>query len=301
VPHDITVRRPLFEFPDSLDPLTCAGPPEESCLNIAISLLLPFLEPYLIRSMKSARPLLTDDDLIADLEKFNAQEGQHYRQHRLFNDAVRRSGFPGLARFEAEIDADYQRFTHTRSLRFNLAYAEGFEALTMNVARFSMEQRRADHYAPVVRDLFLWHLIEELEHRTVAFDIYNRVCHNWPYRLIAGTYAQMHMLRWCLRVAVHLLVARKDVWRAQHGGLWGAAKRLAPLAWKQLWFLTPKLIATYLPWYSPGKIPMPIDASAFSAEFYQRTGGTNQGALALLAATTTTTTTTTPALPAPCR
>ena len=81
----ITVRQMDFTFPDDIDPIVVDGDPGESFATIGLSLLLPYLEPYLIRSMKEARSHVTDPALLEDLEKFNAQEGQHFRQHVKFN------------------------------------------------------------------------------------------------------------------------------------------------------------------------------------------------------------------------
>jgi hypothetical protein len=71
--HDITVRRMEFDFPDEIDPVCIEGEPEESYGLIGLSLLLPYLEPYLIRTMREAKKLIRDPDLVEDLERFSAQ------------------------------------------------------------------------------------------------------------------------------------------------------------------------------------------------------------------------------------
>jgi predicted metal-dependent hydrolase len=152
-----------FDFPEVVDPLIVEGDPEQSYARIGLSLLLPYLEPYLIRTMRAARPQVNDARLLADLDAFNGQEGQHYRQHRAFNASIRRAGFAGLEGLEREVEADYQRFTRDKSLAWNLAFAEGFEALTTASARFSFE-RGLDGMLPAARDLFTWYLVEEFEH-----------------------------------------------------------------------------------------------------------------------------------------
>ena len=58
--HDITFRRIEFDFPDEIEPVFIAGQPEESYSLIAFSLLLPYLEPYLIRTMNAAKKHVTD-------------------------------------------------------------------------------------------------------------------------------------------------------------------------------------------------------------------------------------------------
>jgi hypothetical protein len=45
-------------------------------------------------------------------------------------------GEPAAAKIRVildELDADYRRFSEQRSDRFNLVYAEGFEAMTMSM------------------------------------------------------------------------------------------------------------------------------------------------------------------------
>jgi predicted metal-dependent hydrolase len=138
-----------FEFPDRIDPVFMDGDHKRSFSFIAGSLLLPHLEPYLIRSMKAAEKHVTDPDVAEGLRKFASQEGQHYQTHKKFNETIRLSGFPGLEALEKELSDDYKRFTRTKSLRFNLAYAEGFEALTMNAVKHMMEPNGFGEDLPV--------------------------------------------------------------------------------------------------------------------------------------------------------
>lgn len=263
----IAVRRLSLEFPADLDPVVVEGHPEESYMHVGISLLLPHLEPYLIRSMRSAREQVKDRRLRADLEAFIGQEGQHFRQHTRFNQALRLGGFVGLAALEAEVEADYQRFTRSKSLRFNLAYAEGFEAFTTALSRFSFESNLLDRLHPAVRDLFLWHLVEELEHRTVAFDVYEHVCGGYFYRLGVALYAQWHLNRFVLRVMDAMLGADAEAFRRKYGGRVAAWSRTQTLRRQKVTMFFPKVLATYFPWYSPHKIEMPAAAKALADHY----------------------------------
>jgi predicted metal-dependent hydrolase len=266
----ITVRRLSLEFPTDLDPVVVGGHPEESYMHVGISLLLPHVEPYLIRSMRSAREHVRDTRLRADLEAFIGQEGQHFRQHVRFNQALRLSGFVGLASLEAEVEADYQRFTRSKSLRFNLAYAEGFEAFTTALSRFSFESKLLDRLHPAVRDLFLWHLVEELEHRTVAFDVYEHVCGGYFYRFGIALYAQWHLNRFVLRVMDAMLSADGEAFRKKYGGRVAAWTRTHTLRRQKVTMFFPKVLATYLPWYSPHNVAMPAAAKALADHYAAR-------------------------------
>jgi predicted metal-dependent hydrolase len=263
----ITVRRPALEFPPDLDPMLVEGCPEESYIHVGLSLLLPYLEPYLIRSMRAAKRYVSDPKLLADLEAFSAQEGQHYRQHVRFNQAMHIHGAAGLDRLEAELDADYRRYTRSKSLRFNLAYAEGFEAFTTALSRFSFESNALARLHPAARELFLWHLVEELEHRTVAFDVYEHVCGGYLYRLAVGLFAQWHLNRFVLRVAEALHNEDREAFRRKYGGRIRAWARTRRLRREKVTMFFPKVLATYLPWYTPHRIDMPAAARALAARY----------------------------------
>ena len=203
--NTITVRQMPFEFPDEIDPVFMEGDPEGSFGMIAASLLLPHLEPYLIRTMKAAAKHVTDPKVMEGLRAFSAQEAQHYKMHAKFNEAIRTAGFPRLEELEKELSDDYHRFSNTKSLRWNLAYAEGFEALTMNVIKILMEPDGLDNPESAVMQMWEWHFVEELEHRTVAFDVFDHVVGGYWYRLAVGVYAQWHFTRWIRKVSRHML------------------------------------------------------------------------------------------------
>ncbi|MEZ4426797.1 MAG: metal-dependent hydrolase [Nannocystaceae bacterium] len=270
----ITVRRMSFAYPDELDPVILPGEPEESYTILGLSLLLPYLEPYLIRTMNAARKRIQDPALRDDIKRFSAQEGQHYREHARFNDAIRRQGFPALAALEEELARDYERFSARRSLRFNLAYAEGFEAMTTATARFFLLDRKTRPMPARVDALMCWHAIEELEHRTVAFDVYERLYGGYLYRLGAGLFAQWHLLRFVIRVARAMLDADPR-WPSGYDGEAGRKRRRRGLTRRLVFGLLPKLLPTYAPWYTPRKIAFDEEMQALARRFSREAKSTS--------------------------
>jgi hypothetical protein len=249
----ITVRKMDFRF-EEIDPVFIEGNPDRSFGLIGLSLLLPYLEPYLIRTMKVAKKQIDDPKLVDELERFCAQEGHHFQMHMRFNEALRRERFPELEKLEADLSADYQRFSKTKSLRFNLAYAEGFEALTTASALFSfMHAGMGQEDDSAVADLFAWHMVEEFEHRTVAFDVFDRVVGGYFYRLFVGLYGQWHFLRFVGRVVRVLREATAEQFadadaQALHKQNRREQGRLV------LRHLLPMVLRTYLPRYTPHRI-----------------------------------------------
>ncbi|MCP4086430.1 MAG: metal-dependent hydrolase [Actinomycetia bacterium] len=137
---------------------------------------------------------------------FSGQEAQHCENHALVNDIVlNQLSDPAAAEMRAledGLEADFRRFTAEKSLAFDLAYAEGFEAMTFSLARTGMTARNTG----VDRDakwteLMGWHLAEEIEHRTVTFDVQEHVHGKYPHRLAVGTWAQLHYLGCLLAMA----------------------------------------------------------------------------------------------------
>lgn len=249
----ITVRQMPFEFCEEIDPVFIEGDHQRSFGFIAGSLLLPYLEPYLMRTMKAAEKHVTDPKILADLKAFAAQEGQHYRTHSKFNRAIRRAGFPGLEALERELSDDYQRFTSTRSLQFNLAYAEGFEAITMNVVNNIMGDNGFGEDLPDYLEMIQWHFVEELEHRTVAFDVYNHVCGGYFYRLFVGAWAQWHFISWIHRATQYMLQVYPQPERsAEQIAAQDAADQMRNAS--SLRHLIPALLRTYLPTYTPHRV-----------------------------------------------
>ncbi len=246
----ITVRRMHFKIPESLDPVLIRGEPEESFVLVGLSLLLPYLEPYLIRTMNQARARIDDPELLAHVRKFSAQEGQHYREHQRYNQAIRSPRYPKLAQMEQALASDYARFTRDKSLRFNLAYAEGFEAMTAATALYLLETRDRREMLPCIEDVMFWHAIEELEHRTVAFDVYQQLYGGYLYRLAIGLYAQVHLLRFSIRVARYLLTVERE----RVAGYGGRGRRLFRQASLLARRFLPRILKTYSPWYSPRNI-----------------------------------------------
>lgn len=203
----ITVRKPGFDWPTDLPVLPFADDVSRSCEMVAGSFTLPYVEPYLIRTMRAATKKVDDPQLAAEMKAFSQQEAQHFKNHAAINDIVRAkltpAGAEAMRELEDGLEADYRRFTDTKSLAFNLAYAEGFEATALHAAR-SIRIVDTEVIDPSWGDLWYWHLAEEIEHRTAIFDAYEHVVGGYAYRTAVGSWGQAHFLGFALRMAAVL-------------------------------------------------------------------------------------------------
>ncbi|MBL0116144.1 MAG: metal-dependent hydrolase [Sphingomonadales bacterium] len=135
----ILVRRIPFAFDEKIDPAWHPRRREWSHMVNGASLAMPYLEPFLIRTVTEALKLVSKPDLKADVQAFIGQEGVHFQNHRRYNEILKQS-YPELADVEGALEADYRRFQQ-RSLRWRLAYTAGFETMTMGITEWLIHQR----------------------------------------------------------------------------------------------------------------------------------------------------------------
>jgi uncharacterized protein len=203
------VRRPEMDF-SNVEPHWSRNRELAQFYNAA-STVPSHIEPYLVRLMVRAQAEIQDPALRADIEVFNKQEVEHCTRHNAFN-LLLRSRYPAMVALEKALAGDFRSFFQKKSLRFNLAYAEGFEAMGSGNAAIFFEvlpllERSAD---PKALELWKWHLAEEFEHRHVCFDVYRALYGKGPtrgyfYRCYGYLYAFLHLSRHMNRVADLLL------------------------------------------------------------------------------------------------
>jgi uncharacterized protein len=150
--------------------------PELSHLITAFMAALPYLEPYFIHNLREALPQLHDAQLQRAARGFIKQEARHAQQHRAWNQLIA-ARYPGFEALELALKTRLARSKTEQSLAFRLAYTAGYEALTYQLVCFAMRSRsrffqQAD---PSVLAMLCWHAAEEVEHKSVALDVFNAV------------------------------------------------------------------------------------------------------------------------------
>jgi uncharacterized protein len=168
-PRILPVRRPSLRFSDVSGSWTPAAPELTAVAN-AVSLAMPYVEPFVVTSVRSVLGDL-EPELAARARAYAAQESAHHTVHRRFNDELRASG-RGVAPIERALSAFYRRLGRC-STAFRVAYAAAFESVAFAAARW-VDPRVDRLFLGADREpshLFLWHLAEEAEHRGVAHDV----------------------------------------------------------------------------------------------------------------------------------
>lgn len=234
----------------------------------AASTIPTYVEPYLIQVMQRAKAALpaSEQRLHKEIDWFIAQESQHFRQHNAFNKRIRDSGYPGLAPFEAKLREDYVEFLASRSLKFNLAYSEGFESMGPPAARMWFEHSDAFLAGadPEAIALWKWHMAEEFEHRDVCFRLFRalyarglwgRFWNGWLYRCYGLFSAVRHLGTYSMAVRDYLIATDRATMDAD--ALARSQANEAAVKAHTRTHMLPQLLKALSPFYNPARKPAP--------------------------------------------
>lgn len=171
--HGITVRKLQFN-PKAIRRHYFANSPVMSHLLTALSSTFPIGEQFFVHSVRNVRDQVTDAQLQAQIAAFIGQEAMHSKAHMEFNQAWRREDY-NLDRFQ---DWLARKDHHVKNLhpKIQLAITCAFEHFTALLGGYIL--RHPEILATSDEDtikLWVWHAIEEIEHRAVAFDVYQHV------------------------------------------------------------------------------------------------------------------------------
>lgn len=244
------------------------APNREFAHNVNASSTIPaFVEPWLIKVMTRAKAVLPAEEaeLHEMVDIFIAQEAQHYRQHNGFNRRIREA-YPEIVPHEQRIEREYAEMLEHRSLKYCLAYSEGFESMGPPAAAMWFET-----YAPYLEGadyeavaLWKWHMAEEYEHREVCFRLFRalyartlwgRFWNGWLYRCYGFVCTLRHLGGYSKRVAAELIAADR---RAMSEAELAQSKASLEAFLKFMKRNTlPELLKVFSPFYDPARKPEP--------------------------------------------
>ncbi len=255
VPHPqaggIVVRAIPFSFEEGINPVWHPGRPEWSHMANGASLTMPYLEPFLIKTVREALKSASNKQLKDDVHGFMAQEGNHFQNHRRYNEILK-THYPELANVEDEMTAEYKKF-QKKSLRWRLAYTAGFETMTMGMTEWLIEERRDlfKNADPSVSSLILWHMVEETEHKNVAYDLYQDLYGNYWPRTWGLIYGSLHVA-WASRKGYKRMLKRDGLWNS-----FGSRLRLWKMVSRFLTKASPAMLRSLVPGYHPSTVKDP--------------------------------------------
>lgn len=178
--------------PRQIDFQFAAGSPrymygDNATASLFFAVLSGFFPPgemFFVESVRRFRGEITDERLKAQVSGFIGQEAIHSREHERLNDFLTARGLDTAVADRAVRAGLWllSRLSH----RQQLACTTFMEHFTASLAEQLLTdedfRRQAD---PDLLQLWEWHALEELEHKSVTYDVYDLVGNAWHQRLLA--------------------------------------------------------------------------------------------------------------------
>lgn len=175
----ITVRKTAFTA-DNLQRQYTRSALISHFLN-ALSATFPQGEQFFVDSVRNVRDQVINPELQVDISAFIGQEAHHAQAHQQFNTNLYSLDY-NLAKFDVAFAQEMQRL-RTLSKRRQLAATVALEHFTAMIAGYMLKNPKLLQDLPTnMLNLWVWHAIEEIEHKHVAFDVYQQVFNNLAQR-----------------------------------------------------------------------------------------------------------------------
>ncbi|GAA0845466.1 metal-dependent hydrolase [Marinobacter szutsaonensis] len=228
----------------------------------ALSVLFPQGEQFFVDSVRQFRDQITDPKLKEEVRGFIGQEAMHSLEHIAMNQHVRDHGMP-VEEMEKHLEV-VLGIASKLPKRHQLAITCALEHMTAMMADMLLarDDVREDMHESM-RPLWVWHAIEETEHKAVTYDVFQQVGGTYAERSFylafstaaLGVMATYFTTRMMLndRKGFSLKDAGKGLWR-----MWGRNGTFS------------SLIPTWLEYFKPDFHPWDHDNSELIARFKEQ-------------------------------
>lgn len=171
LPASFPVRRMDYNF-ENTPKYWCANDPAMTHYFTGLSTLFPEGESYFVRSVRALREhAKLNEALDREISAFIGQEAMHSKEHHAFHISAQQHGLNPES-LEKITGIVLKGLEKVFSKKLNLLVTVGLEHYTAVLVVSMMETVNEYMTDKTIRDLWLWHSVEETEHKAVAFDLY---------------------------------------------------------------------------------------------------------------------------------
>jgi len=144
----------------------------KSAFVVGMSAGFPVGEGEFLASVRNYRKQITNPELLKQVRGFIGQEGHHSNQHAKVNEELDRLGY-NTKKIDRSFKKTTDKYVATRSDKFRLAHTVCYEHLTSIMGEYALSDPKFfEGMDTPIKDLMLWHCVEEVEHKSVAYDVY---------------------------------------------------------------------------------------------------------------------------------
>ncbi|HEY5927592.1 MAG TPA: metal-dependent hydrolase [Kofleriaceae bacterium] len=251
----------------------CDQDPYETTFLNALSMLFPEGERFFVESVKQHKHYVTDPQLQRDVAGFIGQEAMHGREHRAFNELLHAHGYHEAPRIEAKLRWFLKRVRVALSPKSQLAVTTALEHFTAMLAESLMaDPKMRGQMHEDVAPLWLWHALEESEHKAVAFDVYRAAGGGYIRRTWMMLVTTIFFFAVVGMVHARLMLTRKVLWKP-----WTWARGVTRM-WIYPGFFT-RLAPAYFSYFRPSFHPSDRDTKQLIATWQVTLFGTSSSTL----------------------
>jgi hypothetical protein len=183
--EEIKVRRVNFNFSKENPRFYYKNNPFSTHFINALHIVFPTGERFFVNSVLKHQKEITDDKLKKQVRNFCGQEGIHSSMHERFWNILKENGYI-IKGYENHIDNLLHKIiakievegTQINNIDLTATVClEHFTAL-FGHAIFNHVDTNKDIVPEDIAELFQWHAAEEIEHKNVAFDVFQKVDKN---------------------------------------------------------------------------------------------------------------------------
>ena len=257
--HDArAARHPFRAAPERARDWHVQGVPVTHFMN-ALSLLFPAGERFFMDSVRNYRDQIEDPELKKQVLGFIGQEAMHTREHIEYNDLLQASGLPAHKldkRLWTILGWFKKVLPHSMQLAITIAL-EHYTAILANQL-LSGHEHRIDGSVEGYQQMWMWHAMEETEHKAVSYDVWRTVMKPGlgSYLLRTGTMLTTTVFFWAIVFDFHVRLMRAH--RREHGkfgGMW----RLVKYLYSPKHGVFPSIAREWLDYFRPGFHPWDHD------------------------------------------
>lgn len=230
----------------------------------AIQATFPDGERFFISSVRAFKDQIKDAHLKQEVRDFTMQEGQHGIVHANYNKRLKQQGIP-IESFTSRIKRVMDKRLNRNSPEYNIALTSAFEHYTAMMAELFFSHKSSTYGAhEQIRAMYAWHAIEEMEHKSVAFDVMTRVANvGYMRRILAMAHVTIGFSLYSLIAPLFMLKA-DGFTRLQR-----MTFILKGLPWQLRIYsrLIPMLLSYFRPGFHPEDIPTVHNYKAWISEY----------------------------------
>ena len=218
-PHNVPIhpRNREYDIGQSLKHDWYDNHPFKTAWFNAMSITFPLGEKFFIDSVRHYADQISDPKLKADIRGFCGQEGFHRREHQRYNHTLCKHRGYDLQVMEGRLERNIQRANKLLSPMERLASTAALEHITAILAEtaLSEDDPMIGNTDSAMQALWQWHAAEEMEHKSVAFDVYKAVGGTEKMRKRAMRQATVFLMVDTMMGLTHMLRKDKKLWSAR--------------------------------------------------------------------------------------